>query len=110
LAFWGILPEGDARISSYHDQRKTIVSIGGVLTEAEEPSGQPLIDGIDPLALSPESLLYELSDFPPVRRMFSVGRLGLNREAPFINIPSRGQHEFQVGVEGFDPRSTSGFR
>jgi hypothetical protein len=100
LAFWGILPEGDARISSYHDQRKTIVSIGGVLTEAEEPSGQPLIDGIDPLALSPESLLYELSDFPPVRRMFSVGRLGLNREAPFINIPSRGQHEFQVGVEG----------
>lgn len=100
LSFWGILPEGDTRISLYCDRGKTITSIGGVLTEAEQPNGQPLIDGVDPLALSPESPLYELSAFPPVKRLFSVGRLGLSREAPFINIPSRGQHEFQLGVEG----------
>ncbi|MDP3955381.1 MAG: hypothetical protein Q8Q15_03410, partial [bacterium] len=96
----GIFPEGDAKLSSYRDKRKTIVGIGGVLTEAEEPSGQPLIDGIDPLALSPESLLYNLSTFPPIKHLFSIGRLGLNREAPFINVPSRGQHAFLVGLEG----------
>ncbi|MBI5356609.1 hypothetical protein HZB78_03275 [Candidatus Collierbacteria bacterium] len=100
LEYWGIFPEGDARLQSYFDPEKTIVGSSGVLTEAEEPNGQPLIDGIDPLALSPESPLYELSTFPPVRRMFSVGRLGLSREAPFLNISSRGQHEFQVGAEG----------
>ena len=99
LEYWGILPEGDIRLRPYHDQ-KTAIGIGGVLTEAEEPNGQSLIDGIDPLALSPESSLYELSTFSPVRRLFSIGRLGLNREAPFINVPSRGQHAFQVGLEG----------
>lgn len=99
LAFWGILPEGDARLSSYNDGIE-IVGIGGVLTQAEEPNGQPLIDGIDPLGLSPESPLYNLSTFSPIKRLFSIGRLGLNREAPFINVPSRGQHAFQVGVEG----------
>lgn len=99
LAFWGILPEGDTRLSSYND-RVEIVGIGGVLTQAEEPSGQPLIDGIDQLALSPESPLYNLSAFPPIKRLFSIGKLGLNREAPFINVPSRGQHAFQVGLEG----------
>ena len=100
LEYWGIFPEGDARLLPYFDPEKTIVSDSGVLTKAEEPNGQPLIDGIDPLALSPESPLYELSTFPPVKRLFSIGRLGLNREAPFINVPSRGQHAFQVGLEG----------
>ncbi|GEM_PF-5641692 len=100
LEGWGIFPEGDAKLSSYRDKRKKIVGVGGVLTEAEEPRGQLLIDGIDPLALSPESPLYDLSTFPPIKHLFSIGRLGLNREAPFINVPSRGQHAFQVGLEG----------
>lgn len=100
LENWGIFPEGDIRFQSFHDQGLVTVGINSVLTETEEPSGQPLVDGIDPLALSPESPLYDLSTFPPIKRLFSIGKLGLNREAPFINVPSRGQHAFQVGLEG----------
>lgn len=100
LEYWGIFPEGDIRFQPFHDQGLVTVGINGVLTETEEPNGQPLVDGIDPLALSPESPLYDLSTFSPVKRLFSIGRLGLNRETPFINVSSRGQHAFQVGVEG----------
>lgn len=109
LEYWGIFSEGDPRLLSYRDRRKTLIGIGGVLTEAEEPNGQPLIDGIDPLALSSESPLYDLSTFQPIRRLFSIGKLGLSREAPFINIPSRGQHAFQVGVEGLKFAARNGW-
>lgn len=100
LEYWGIFPEGDIRLQPFHDQGLVTVGINSVLTETEEPNGQPLVDGIDPLSLSPESPLYDLSTFLPIKRLFSIGKLGLNREAPFINVPSRGQHAFQVGLEG----------
>lgn len=100
LEYWGIFPEGDIKFQPFHDQGLVTVGINSVLTETEEPNGQPLVDGIDPLALSPESPLYDLSTFPPIKRLFSIGKLGLNREAPFINVPSRGHHAFQVGLEG----------
>ena len=100
LEYWGIFPEGDARLQHLHEPGNIIVGIASVLTPAEEPHGQPLEDKIDPLALSPESPLYHLVSFPLIRRLFSIGRLGLSRGAPFINWPSRGQHAFQVGLEG----------
>lgn len=100
LEYWGIFPEGDARLQPFHNQESVVIGINSVLTNAEEPHGQPLDDKIDPLSLSPESPLYSLASFPLIRRLFSIGRLGLNRGGPFINWPSRGQHTFQVGLEG----------
>lgn len=100
LEYWGIFPEGDDRLRPFHNKESVVIGINSVLTNAEEPHGQPLDDKIDPLSLSPESPLYTLASFPLIRRLFSVGRLGLSRGAPFINWPSRGQHAIQVGLEG----------
>lgn len=97
LKRWGIVPEGKNPVSRQTTQE--LLTVDGIITAAEAPSGQPLEDEIDPLELSPDSPLYSLLTFPPVKRLWSIGRLGLSRDAPFINSPSRGQHAFQTGLE-----------
>lgn len=86
---------GNSRSQSFET-----VTIDGVATHAEIPRGQPLVDDLDPLELRPNSTLYPLFEFPPIRKQFAIGQLGLNRGVPFINRHLRGQHEFQVAMEG----------
>lgn len=99
LAGWGIGIEGGL-IDNPLAQQSKIVTIDGVATHAEIPRGQPLVDDLDPFELRPDSPLYQLFEFPPIRRQFAIGQLGLSRDVPFINYRSRGQHEFQVALEG----------
>lgn len=97
LERWGIVPEG--KNPAPRQATRELLTADGIITAAEAPRGQPLEDEIDPLELSPDSPLYSLLTFTPVKRLWSIGRLGLSRDAPFINSPSRGQHALQTGLE-----------
>ncbi len=100
LAEWGIEFEGASPSNPTVEFSHQVVVSDGVATNAEIPRGHPLVDDLDPLELKPNCPLYSLFEFPPIRRRFAIGQLGLNRDAPLANRHTRGQHEFQVAMEG----------
>lgn len=98
LKRWGIVPEGAVPM----ELRPGIIEVTnlGVITGKENPDGQPLDDEIDPLVLSADSPLYSLLQWSPLKRLWGIGQLGLNRDVPIHNRRSRGRHILQVGFEG----------
>lgn len=104
LAFWGIFPEGTLE----QPDIQYFVAKNGILT-GYRPSGDILTDALDPWELAPSSPLADLFQAPGVVNLFGIGHLGPRRDVPDINLHSRGEHVWQVGMEALKIAIHQGF-